>query len=148
MSYLVSVSSLCGRLRIRLSQSRTMRSQAARSTSFVERSASCWASAAFFRYSSSRVMPEMTHDARILFTGTGLEHDGLWLNRSSGRLGSPLPSGEVDLRSKSGEGRRSHEGPQPLTRRCAPTSPKGRGGSKPLRFNLVSSRFSRAYLNL
>src|SRR5689334_4212052 len=32
---------------------------------------------------------------------------------------SPLPSGEVDLRSKSDEGYRSIEGPQPLTRRYA-----------------------------
>jgi len=39
----------------------------------------------------------------------------------------PLPSGEVELRSNSGEGLRSIEAPEPLTRRSAPTSPDGRG---------------------
>src|SRR3981081_3097847 len=39
----------------------------------------------------------------------------------------PLPSGEVELRSNSGQGLRSMEGPEPRTRRSAPTSPDGRG---------------------
>ena len=38
--------------------------------------------------------------------------------------GSTLPTGEVDLRSKSVEGLRSIDLPRPLTRRYAPTSPR------------------------
>jgi hypothetical protein len=38
-----------------------------------------------------------------------------------------------------------NEIPKPLTRRCAPTSPEGRGEfPMPLQFNLLSSRFSLA----
>src|ERR1700693_4210910 len=43
-------------------------------------------------------------------------------------LASPLPSGEVELRSNSGEGSRPIERAQPLTRSQKPvTSPCGRG---------------------
>ncbi len=38
-------------------------------------------------------------------------HDAIWLNRWPDKLDSPLPSGEVDLHSKSGEGHCSNEGP-------------------------------------
>jgi hypothetical protein len=54
-----------------------------------------------------------------------LDQDGFDLNRS-GRFTSPQ-RGEVDLRSKSGEGVGSIDGKEPLTRRYAPTSPYGRG---------------------
>jgi error-prone DNA polymerase len=40
--------------------------------------------------------------------------------------------GEVDLRSKSGEGAQVSRALEPLTRRFAPTSPYGRGGAPPM----------------